>query len=553
MLSKGNKIIPWVMVSAMGLIVIVAFQNCGKPFDSRLKSSNKTNPEVQSLGVLGVDNGERDLKALVDQIDHSQTAAIEVDTRGTQNLQSHLERDGQYLILMKDTSGQTCREKKPETLKIDNEANTAQVFGVNNQSGECWAVLNPTRSSPEAGGSSSNQQTTDQGSSLKGWPLMRGFQHIESEAFANKSRVVLVPVESAPNVNTPNANASGSSATGAPSTVSVPQSSSGTPQSGAKSPPGTEVATEPTANTSRAPASSSETTKEAPGGKGASAPPSNCSNTWMVLAADKNGWMTNPVQGYGPSTHRFSIAKAPDGTQAVQHTIKKGETINKLGHDSPIFLPKSRPCAIMLRYKQFTEKDKHRTQPGKYMALMGGRGQAGGYYENKPGVGPEGWSHYLNSPVVSGKDGTANAKNGLRGVIGSANRSSIGASCVAHSSARLKSGDVDGGNPIENDKNRCYEALYGSTPVFNTGRWVNIEVISVMNDKSKDNGAAYFTVDGKKFDSGKKVMWMKDPDKSPEIYARWRMMYGGNPESLPPAYDLKEWYKDFEILVAYPK
>lgn len=285
-----------------------------------------------------------------------------------------------------------------------------------------------------------------------------------------------------------------------------------------------------------------------------SAPPKECEGEWKVVAADKLGWLTfkngHPIGGKMGSEKRFTVDTLADGSKAVLHTIRKGDEVWPLGADSPILYNKP-VCAVMMRYKMLIEKGKSRGWPGKYMALMGGRGQAGGTYENGPGApnkksnNPEGWSYYNNSPVVSGTKGTTSARNGFNGVIGSANRGELGASCVNHERAYF------GGDPTRGNKLKCFEKLhaYYRSP-NNVGEWVTLELAAVMNDKNKANGAAYFTVDGNVVGRMNGVVWALDPEKSPDLWIRWRMMYGGNPDTLPPPNDiLREWYKDFEFLV----
>lgn len=278
-------------------------------------------------------------------------------------------------------------------------------------------------------------------------------------------------------------------------------------------------------------------------GAGGSGPSPQCNTDWENVASDNLGWYSNGL-GNGKAKGRFSVGKAPDGSTAVQHTIKKGDEIWPLGHDSPVFRPQPGYRAVSLTYQMYIEDGKARSHPGKYMSVMGGRGQAGGAYQNKAGTGPEGWSHYLNSPVVKGTKGTTSAKNGLRGVIGSANRSELGAPC---DSAPPR----PGADPIGGDKRRCFEALYGTTPATETGRWITIEIVTVMNDKGVANGEAYFIVDGQKSPSVNNVMWAMDPEASPELWVRWRMMFGGNPDSLPPPQDMKEWYRGFSLNICY--
>jgi hypothetical protein len=279
--------------------------------------------------------------------------------------------------------------------------------------------------------------------------------------------------------------------------------------------------------------------------RGMAAPALQCSTDWQSVASDELGWYSNGV-GNGKSADRFSIGTAPDGSAAVQHTIKKSDEVWPLGFDSPVFRPAPGYRAVSLSYLMYIEEGKARGHPGKYMSLMGGRGQAGGAYQNKAGTGPEGWSHYMNSPVVEGTKGTTSAKNGLRAAVGSANRSDTGAECV------IPSGGVrPGGDPVGGDKQRCFEALYGTTPAIETGRWVAIEIVNVMNDKGMANGEAYFIVDGQKSPSMQNVMWAMDPESSPELWVRWRMMFGGNPDQLPPPQDIKEWYRGFFLSVCY--
>ena len=223
---------------------------------------------------------------------------------------------------------------------------------------------------------------------------------------------------------------------------------------------------------------------------------------------------------------------------AVQHTITTNDIVDTLAYDSPVFRPKPGYCAVMLRWKMYIESGKQRNQPGKYISLMGGRGQAGARYQDHYGkekTGPEGWSYYMTAGA---------SRSDPRGVVGSANRPDLGGKC--------KGGPMLGGDPINGDQQRCYEAAQRFKPAESmpTGRWVQVELTSVMNDKNRANGSAIFIFNGKKI-SWSDVMWAMDPEVSPELYVRWRMMYGGTPADLPAPNNIKEWYKDFELLVAY--
>lgn len=284
-----------------------------------------------------------------------------------------------------------------------------------------------------------------------------------------------------------------------------------------------------------------------------SAPPKECKGEWKVVSSDVYGWLSSPIRAEtGVSIKRFSRSTAPDGSPAILHNIKKGDEIHPLGADSGVLYNKPGYCAVMLRYKMYNENNKWRTQGGKYMSIMAGRGQAGGRYlkvKTAPGGGirKEGWSFYLLSPVTKGSKGSSSAQNGLLGGAGAANRSKLGATCV--SPRPQDTGPDGGGDPIGGNRQRCFEKYWGRSATIPTGRWVTIEQVSVMNDKNKSNGAAYYAIDGKEQTRLNNVMWAIDPEASPELWVRWRMMYGGNPEDLPPAYDFKEWYKDFELLV----
>lgn len=284
-----------------------------------------------------------------------------------------------------------------------------------------------------------------------------------------------------------------------------------------------------------------------------SAPPKECEGEWKIVAADQFGWYDI---GRSPNANRpanrkalnaLSKTRAPDGSMAIQHQIKKGSSVGSPELDSPVLYSKPGYCAVMLRYKMFNEKGKYRVHPGKYMSLMGGRGQHGGYYIHAgPAAPPEGWSHYSYAPPVGAK-GRPDTKNGIEAAIGSANRSALGATCTNHS-AEFKN-NTTGSDPINGDKQRCFEKHYGTRFAINTGRWLTVELVSVMNDKNKANGIAYHTLDGKELSRRTGVMWAFNPELSPHLWMRWRMMYGGNPEQLPPLYDMKEWFKDFELLI----
>lgn len=150
----------------------------------------------------------------------------------------------------------------------------------------------------------------------------------------------------------------------------------------------------------------------------------------------------------------------------------------------------------------------------------------------------------MSPPVGGNKNaGKTTTKNSISGGIGSANRSALGATCV--------SGDArDGGDPVGGNKQRCFEKYFkGADVALPTGKWLTIDTVSIMNSKNKADGYGYFSMDGKELARQNNVMWVFDPNSSPELWVRWRMMYGGNPEELPPAYDFKEWYKDFELFV----
>ena len=257
-----------------------------------------------------------------------------------------------------------------------------------------------------------------------------------------------------------------------------------------------------------------------------------CAGAWQTVASDPFGWLS-PLQGREESRHRFTKAPARDGSMAIQHTIKTTDVVWPLGHDSPVFHPEPGYVAALLRYRIWIEEGELWNEGHKHMSLMGGRGQAGGGYANKREAGPEGWSHYM----------TTNPRNKVKMYVGAANRSDLGAKCVAAKRA--------GGDPINDDIRRCFEESYGYEDTPPAGRWVTVEMVSVMNEAGQANGAAYFTIDGVEGPHQPGIMWAIDPEASPELWIRWRMMYGGNPDELPPPNDMTTWYKDFEIAVCY--
>ena len=261
-------------------------------------------------------------------------------------------------------------------------------------------------------------------------------------------------------------------------------------------------------------------------------PARQCTGAWQTVASDPFGWL-DPPQGREQSSHRFTKAPAPDGSMAIQHTIKTTDVVWPLGHNSPIFRPEPGYVAVLLRHRMWIEEGVRWNEGHKHMSLMGGRGQAGGAYADRQETGPEGWSHYMGT----------NPRNKVKMWVGAANRSDMGAKCVE--TVR------PGGDPINDNNQRCYEITYGYEDTPPDGRWVTIELVSVMNEKGLANGEAYFTIDGIEGPHQPGIMWAMDPEASPELWVRWRMMYGGNPEELRPPNDMITWYKDFEIAVCY--
>ena len=286
--------------------------------------------------------------------------------------------------------------------------------------------------------------------------------------------------------------------------------------------------------------------------------PAPTPGSWQTVSESQFGWLTfpgnrlgsrpNEGKAFGNPRARFSLAKAPDGSTAVQHTIKNGDEVHPLGADSPILLSKPYKRA-RLSYKIWTEDGKSRGRPGKYMSLMGGRGQAGGSYENGPQTGEksanaEGWSYYLLSPVTSDKNKPEIAKNGHRGAIGSANRSELGSKCDENKSP-------PGGDPVNGDDKRCFEYLHAKSDTTATGRWVEVVMTIGMNTKGNKDGFAEYSLDGDTIGEQKGIMWAFDPDQTLDLWVRWRMMYGGTTESVPAKQNVKEWYKDFALEVVY--
>ncbi len=276
---------------------------------------------------------------------------------------------------------------------------------------------------------------------------------------------------------------------------------------------------------------------------------------FKTVSTSKYGWLDfaddgkpekDQVKTGSRQRDRFELSKAPDGSWAVRQNIKKNSVVYPLGGDTDILYDKM-AREIKFTYKMYS--DNYRTQPGKHFAIMGGRGVAGGHYENGSKQqrinSGEGWTYYLLSPVASGSKGSKNATNGLRGAIGSYNRADLTKNCVK------PDGNRGGGDPKYGNKRRCFEATHdnGNVKAVPKNQWVDIGMHIVMNDLGKANGSAAYSVNGKIIDKQNGVQWANNPAKDPRIWIRWRHMFGGNSEKLLPPHDLNEWYKDFKLEV----
>jgi len=264
----------------------------------------------------------------------------------------------------------------------------------------------------------------------------------------------------------------------------------------------------------------------------ARAAPEQC---YVPAASAEAGWLRFGSNGAavggkpeGNPGARFTVARAPDGTRAVQHTIRRGQEIHPLGADSPI-LYDGPVRAVRLTYSMWIEDGKSRGHPGKYFSLMGGRGQAGGHLENGPRgnriTNGEGWSYYLTHPVTDGSHGSASSRTGLGDAVGALNRRELGAECRG---------------------SRCFERLHGTSSSLPTGRWVEIGQTVELNDAGQSNGSASFSIDGRTVHTQGGVRFAENPATLP-IWLRWRMMLGGTPEDLDPPAGMREWYTNFQL------
>ena len=84
-------------------------------------------------------------------------------------------------------------------------------------------------------------------------------------------------------------------------------------------------------------------------------PARQCSTDWQTVASDPFGWL-NPPQGREESEHRFTKAPAPDGSMAIQHSIRTSDVVWSLGYDSPVFDPTPGYIAARLRYRMWIEE-----------------------------------------------------------------------------------------------------------------------------------------------------------------------------------------------------
>ena len=254
------------------------------------------------------------------------------------------------------------------------------------------------------------------------------------------------------------------------------------------------------------------------------------SGSWQRAAADTFGWLTEQDLQSAKARGQYAFAAAPDGTRAVRHRVLPGMQVFPPGWDSPYASVPTTARYYVLRYNMWQEGFQGRE--GKFMALMGGRGLAGSQYARpaSSAVGNDGWSMVSMHPTNRFKSDPRRATNAFGCYVYSWNRGELGGKLNART------------------KNYHGATLPRTNADIPTGRWVTVDVVVKMNRPGKRDGGGYVFVDGVRrcgADTG--IMWYGPGKTWKNIWMRWRIMNGGNPEALIQEQPVTEWYRDFEL------
>lgn len=243
--------------------------------------------------------------------------------------------------------------------------------------------------------------------------------------------------------------------------------------------------------------------------------------TWTCVAQSRLGWLNGAMIAEraampGPNARnwrRFSIDQnAPGGGRAVHQHIDKGDEVNPLRFDSRVFRLPRNARHVLLRFEMY--QTGWQGVGGKLLAVMGGRGMAGGSMIHGPSeaLGNSGWSNVLMHPGFGGK-------NALRGYAYAANRAQFGEA--------------------------EYGITYGRGDVpFPQNKWFTCEVMTELGGRE---GSGTILQDGVVVARQKGVDWIGKGKVANGVWLRWRFMYGGNPDQLLAPNVVDQWVRNVEI------